>query len=70
MAQDGASQPLAGITVELGRWEGTVVDDQYGTRTAQRREPPWARLVVIARTVTDAHGRYEFAQAPVTVAIT
>jgi hypothetical protein len=56
-------QPVAGVVVELGRWEGSGIDFYRGLPTAPDPNG-WMRLRVFARTRTDARGQYRFAKVP------
>jgi hypothetical protein len=56
-------QPVAGVVVELGRWEGSGINFYRGLPSTPTTNP-WARFVRLARTRTDSSGRYRFTQVP------
>jgi hypothetical protein len=56
-------QPVAGVVVELGRWEGDGID-LYRDLPPKRTTVPWTRFVRIARTRTNSQGRYRFTHVP------
>lgn len=56
-------QPVAGVVVEIGRWEGSEIDF-YRNRPIVPTANPWARFVRIARARTNSEGRYRFEHVP------
>jgi hypothetical protein len=57
-------EPVRGVTVELGRWEGPTIEQSFRGAHRPSTGPQWARLTVIARTKTDQTGRYRFSGVP------